>query len=356
MAFKPRLGQPDTAFSEAGNAHQTPDMKKDQKIVIVGTGGTISSRYDPLQGRFIASEEVEDIVALLPDRTGLPRIEFQNFAKIASFEMTIEIAHNLVKHVAELLASPAVGGVVVTQGTDTMEETSFLADLLLPRGKPVVFTGAQLPHDHPQTDGPRNILDSVRACASPKAVGLGAMVCFNGELHAARDVTKVHTSALETFQSYDHGALGCVDQQDVVIFRRPEIQLSLAADKLDKRVDLIQAVLGIDSRPVDAAVSKGVDGLVVEAFGRGNATTEFGRSVARACAAGVPVVVTSRCPSGRVKPIYGSGGGGGRDLEDVGAIFAGDLKGPKARILLIVALSDSGGRTKLPEFFRTIAP
>src|SRR5215469_6018229 len=178
------------------------------------------------------------------------------------------MAHQLVKHVGELVASPEVAGLVIAQGTDTMEETSFLTDLLIPADKPVVFTGAQLPHDHPQTDGPRNILDSIRAAASSEAVGLGAMVCFNGQLHAARDVTKVHTRALETFQSYEHGALGCVDSGQALIFRRPELRLSLSADKLDKRVDLIELGLGIDSRPIDTAVAAGADGIVVEAFGR----------------------------------------------------------------------------------------
>jgi L-asparaginase len=330
-------------------------MNQDQKIVVIGTGGTISSRYDPSQDRFVASQELEKIAALLPDPTDLPGVEFQNFAKIPSFEMTIEVAHELVKYVSEIIDRPDVAGAVVAQGTDTMEETSFLADLLLPAGKPVVFTGAQLPHDHPQTDGPRNIQDSIRAAASPDAVGLGVMVCFNGRLHAARDVTKVHTSALETFQSFDYGALGCVDQRQVVIFRRPTLRLSLSADTLDKRVELIEVGLGIDARSIDAALAAGADGIVVEAFGRGNATSDFGRGVARACTKGVPVVVTSRCPSGRVKALYG-GGGGGRDLEDAGALFAGDLKGPKARILLIVALSNANSRGQLRELFRTIAP
>ena len=331
-------------------------MNVNQQIVVVGTGGTISSRYDSSQGRSVASEQVEKIVALLPNRTGLPPLEFLNFATMGSFEMTMEVAHELVKCVGELLARGDVGGVVVTQGTDTMEETSFLADLLLPPGKPVVFTGAQLPHDHPQTDGPRNLEDSIRAANSPKTFGLGAMVCFNGRLHAARDVTKVNTSALETFQSYEHGALGAVDAGEVEIYRRPALRLSLSADKLDKRVDLIEVGLGIDGRLVEMALSAGVDGIVVKAFGRGNATTDFGRSISRACQAGVPVIITSRCPSGRVKAIYGSGGGGGRDLEDAGAIFAGDLKGAKARVLLTVALSNPNTRTRIKELFNTIAP
>jgi L-asparaginase len=141
-----------------------------------------------------------------------------------------------------------------------------------------------------------------------------------------------------------------------VISRRPAAHLSLSAEKLDKRVDLIRLVIGIDGRPIDSALSLGVDGLVVEAFGRGNSTTGFGRAVARASAAGVPVVITSRCPSGRVEPIYGSGGGGGRDLEDAGGIFVGNLKGPKARILLIVALSDPSAKDRLGELFRVMAP
>jgi L-asparaginase len=331
-------------------------MNPDQKIVVVGTGGTISSRFDPSQGRVVASQDVEDIVALLPDRSDLPRLEFQNFATIASFEMSIDTAHELVKYVSTLIASPDVGGVVVTQGTDTMEETSFLADLLVPLGEPVVFTGAQLPHDHPQTDGPRNILDAIRAAASSETVGIGALVCFNGQLHAARDVTKVHTSALETFQSYQHGALGWVDGRRVKISRRPAIHLTLSAERLDKRVDLIRLVIGLDGRPIDSALESGANGLVIEAFGRGNSTTAVGRAVARASAAGVPVVITSRCPCGRVEPIYGSGGGGGRDLEEAGGIFAGDLKGPKARILLTVALSDPSAKHQLRDLFRVVAP
>jgi len=331
-------------------------MKSDQKVVVVGTGGTISSRYDASKGRVVASQEVEDIVALLPDRTDLPPLRFENFTTIASFEMTLETAHQLVKHVGELVASPDVAGVVIAQGTDTMEETSFLADLLIPSDKPIVFTGAQLPHDHPQTDGPRNILDSIRAASCSEAAGLGAMVCFNGQLHAARDVTKVHASALETFQSYEHGALGCVDGRRVLISRRPAVHLSLSAEKLDKRVDLIRLVIGLDGRPIDSALESGVDGLVIEAFGRGNSTTAVGRAIARASAARVPVVITSRCPCGRVEPIYGSGGGGGRDLEEAGGIFAGDLKGPKARILLTVALSDPSARHRLRDLFRIMAP
>jgi len=147
-----------------------------------------------------------------------------------------------------------------------------------------------------------------------------------------------------------------VDADQVVVFRRPELELHLTAENLDKKVDLIRLSLGTDARLIDASRESGADGIVVEAFGRGNTTTDFGRGVKKACDAGIPVVITSRCLSGQVKPIYGSGGGGGRDLEDAGVIFAGDLKGPKARILLMVALSNPKTRTRVRELFRLIAP
>jgi L-asparaginase len=332
------------------------EMSRDKRIAVIGTGGTIASRYDATRGRTVASEEIEEILTRLPDQKGLPQVVLENLATIPSFNMTTEFAHRLVLRVGERLQQPDIDGVVVTQGTDTLEETSFLADILIDSKKPIVFTGAQLAHDHPQSDGPRNLLDSIRAAAADDTIGLGALICFNGELHAGRDVTKIHTSALETFHSYSHGAVGVVDGKAVVIERRPQLRIHLAPKNFDKRVELIKAVLGIDARVVDTTCQAGVDGLVVEAFGRGNVSIELGQRLGRACRDGLPVIVTSRSPVGRVAPVYGGGGGGGRDLADAGAIFAGDLKGPKARLLLMAALGDPNARSRLHEVFRAIAP
>jgi len=182
------------------------------------------------------------------------------------------------------------------------------------------------------------------------------MVCFNGELHAGREVTKVHTSAVETFQSYQYGALGVVDGDRVIVYRRPQIGVHLRPERLDKRVEILKAAMGADGTMVDAVRQAGIDGLVVEAFGRGNVSAAFGQALGRACRDGLSIVITSRCPVGRVSPIYGGGGGGGRDLEDVGAIFAGELKGQKARLLLIAALGDPAARDRVRELFNTFAP
>ncbi len=310
------------------------------KVVVIGTGGTIASRYDPALGRKVAAMSGAELLDLLPGAAAVAEIEADNFATIASYQMNVDLAFRLAGRVDEALRRPDVTGVVVTHGTDTMEESVYLTDLLVDSDKPAVFTGAQRSADESDGDGPRNLLNAIRAAASPATAGLGAMICFNDELHAARDVTKTHTSAVQTFHSHDHGKLGAIDGERVIVDRRPVRRPRYRVKRLEPRVDLIKLVLGLDAQPIDAALAAGARAIVLEAFGLGNTTREVAEGVGRAVAAGVPLVIASRCPAGRVKPVYG-GGGGGRDLEDLGAIHAGDLAGVKARMLLMVLLADA---------------
>lgn len=325
------------------------------KVVLLATGGTIASRYDPALGRTVASQRAEDLLQALPQVGEVADIEVDNFATIPSFDMTVQFALSLARRIDEVLARPDVTGVVVTHGTDTMEETSYLSDLLVQTEKPAVFTGAQRAHDDPQSDGPFNLLNAVRVATCPMARGLGAVVCFNGTIHAARDVTKLHASAVETFQSYDRGALGEVDGDKVVLHRRPLLRRSFKVDHLEERVDVFRLTLGADLSGLESAISRGVAGLIIEGFGRGNGPTRLSELVGRATGKGIPVLITSRCPAGRVEPIYG-GGGGGRDLQDAGGIFTGDLKGPKARLLLMVLLSSPETKGRIGEIVAELAP
>jgi len=325
------------------------------KVVLIGTGGTIASRYDAARGRAVASTGAGDLVAMLPGVGDVAGLEVDDFATVHSFGMTMGFAFDLAGRINATLARPDVAGVVVTQGTDTMEETCYLADLLLEGEKPAVFTGAQRKADEPDADGPRNILGAIRVAASESARGLGAVLSFNDRIHAGRDVTKVHASAVETFQTFEVGALGEIDGDAVIVHRRPALRRTFAIEEPEERVDLVRLTLGTDSRLIDAAVASGAKGLVIEAFGRGNGPPWLTATLARAMAAGVAVVVTSRCPAGRVLPVYG-GGGGGRDLEDAGVVFAGDLKGAKARILLMVLLSHPTTRVRVGEIFKELAP
>ncbi len=324
------------------------------KVVIISTGGTIASRFDPLQGKVVAARSGEDLLEMVPRAKDIADIEVENFCNIGSYQLSPDIAFGLVMRINEIFDRPDVIGVVVTHGTDTMEETCYLADLLVTSEKPIVFTGAQRSSDDPDSDGPRNLLNGIRAAASSSTRGLGAMICFNDELHAARDVTKVHTARVQTFQSYGYGMLGEIDGNQVIIYRKPTLRRMFQIPKLEERVDLILLVLGIDARYIDASIKSGVVGIVLEAFGRGNANTAIVDGVSRAVNNGIPVLVTSRCPVGRVAPIYG--GGGGKDLEEVGAIFAGDLSGVKARILLMVLLADPHAHSQLRDIIAEMAP
>jgi L-asparaginase len=324
------------------------------KVVLIGTGGTIASRYDAQLGRTVASQRGEDLLAQVPQLTEIAALEVDDFATVPSFDLRAELAFRLAGRINQQLARAEVAGVVVTHGTDTMEESCYLADLLLQSDKPAVFTGAQRAHDDPNPDGPGNLLGAVRTAAAPVARGLGAVICFADQIHAARDVTKVSASALATFQSYDKGALGEIDAGRVVIHRRPVRRRTFTVDRLETRVPLIRLYLGFDVALVEAALERGASGLVIEAFGRGNGPAALVPIVREAVAAGVPVVVTSRCPTGRVEPIYGKGGG--KDLADAGAVFAGDLKGAKARLLLMVLLAASDTRNRIAEMFAELAP
>ena len=325
------------------------------KIVLLATGGTIASRYDPKLGRTVASQRADELLRMLPQVADFAEIEVHDIATIPSYEMDLQFAFGLARRIKDVLGRPEVVGVVVTHGTDTMEETCYLADLLLDSDKPAIFTGAQRAHDDPQSDGPLNLLNALRVAASPLTRGLGAMICFNATIHAARDVTKVHASAVETFHSYERGSLGEVDGNKVIIHRRPVLRRSFKIDRLEERVELFRLVLGIELHGLEAAIERSVAGLVIEAFGRGNGPSRLAELVRQATRKNIPVLITSRCPAGRVHPVYG-GGGGGRDLADAGGIFAGDLKGPKARLLLMVLLSSAKTRTRIAETVAALAP
>jgi L-asparaginase len=324
------------------------------KVVLIGTGGTIASRFDPKLGRTVASASGRDLLAQVPALSEIAEIEVDDFATISSFNMTAADSHRLAQRINEQLARDEIAGAVITHGTDTMEESCFLADLLLASDKPAVFTGAQRAHDAPNPDGPGNILAAVRTAAAPEAKGLGALICFADQIHAGRDVTKLSASALATFRSYEQGALGEVDACHVVIHRRPARRRTFEIRKLEDHVPLVRLFLGFDPWLVEAALARGAKGLVLEAFGRGNAPAVLVPVIRRATHAGIPVVITSRCPTGRVEPVYGNGGG--KDLVDAGAIFVGDLKGPKARLLLMVLLSSPETRARIAEIFRELAP
>ena len=306
------------------------------RVVVLATGGTIASRHDAQRDVVVASVPGEVLLAGLGALAPDIAVSVEQACSIGSFAMDLPTSFAVARRADALLAEDDVLGVVVTHGTDTMEESAYLADLVLRSDKPVVFTGAQRNADAPDSDGPRNLADAIRLAAAPVARGLGAMILFEGEFHAARDATKAHASRVGTFTSAEHGKLGEIDGSSIVLHRRPATRLRVPAERIEPDIELIKLAIGASGRLVRCAAEDGARGIVLEAFGRGNATPAVTAAVADAVRAGVVVLVTSRCPQGRVLPIYGDGGG--KDLAAAGARFCGDLTGVKARILLAVLL------------------
>lgn len=307
-----------------------------KKVWLITTGGTIASRRNDASGDVTAQMTGGQLKAMLHDPLDGISVEIDEFMTIGSFALTLDDIFGLCRRIAFRLAEDDCAGVVVTHGTDTMEESAYMADLLVGGEKPVVFTGAQRAADEADADGPRNIADAVRLAASTEARGLGTTILFEQEFHAARDVTKTHTARVDTFMSGEHGKLGEIDGERIIVHRRPIIRATIAAERLETDIEIVKLGLGTSDRYLRFVASQPVSAVVLEGFGRGNAPPAVTEAAIALVRAGMPVVMTSRCPRGRVKPVYGNGGG--KTLADGGILFAGDLSAQKARILMSVLL------------------
>lgn len=325
-------------------------------VVVITTGGTIASRPDPITGGVQPALSGFELVAAVPGLKEVARVEVQPFANVLgpalSPEQLFEIAHQACGE----LARDDVAGVVVTAGTGIIEEGSYLCDLLNDTPKPIVWTGAQFSADMWDTDGPRNLLNAVRVAACPDATDLGAVVCFNQDINAARDVVKTHKTNTSTFSSLDLGILGRADEDRVVIVRRPALRRTYRVERIEPNVDLIKLAAGSDDRFFQASLRAGATGIVVEAFpGVGIISPGALAGIVAAREAGTPVVLATRSLEGRTIPKYG-GQIGARDLLPLGVILAGDLAPVKARILLMVLLSLTRDNQEIAALFEAAAP
>lgn len=302
-------------------------------VQILTTGGTISSLPQE-NGDVSATLSGEELV----NRLGVTgNIKIQSSVTIGSFAFDYETLYAVATDVVKALKSPEVSGVVVTHGTDTMEETAFYLSLVTEQfQKPVVLTGAQLNASYSFSDGTKNLQDAVCAAQSQELAGFGTLIVFAGFVHAARDGRKIDTNALEAFASPGWGPVARVDNQDVIVARHVK-ELPTLNPAIPESVALIRLGIGINGQDF-RKMTNGFSGVVIEAYGRGNAHPTISPEVERLVNQGMPVIITSRCVCGSVLPVYG--GGGGKDLKRAGAWFAGDLAGEKARILLGTLLAN----------------
>ncbi|MGY1709859.1 asparaginase [Geodermatophilus sp. SYSU D00758] len=304
------------------------------RVHLLATGGTIASRQTgagltattPAAELLASAGPLSDLDVTVGDRS-----------TVGSFALSTADLRALVLEVGRCLTED-VAGVVVTHGTDTMEESAYLADLVHDDPRPVVFTGAQRAFDSPAPDGPGNLAAALRVAASPRARGLGVLLCFDGLVYAARGVRKVDTLRSAAFDAPGRGALLRVTDASVLPLARPSRRGAVPLDLAEElpRVDVVPCYLGADDALLRAAVQAGARGVVLEAFGAGNVPPAIADAAGELVSGGIPVLVSSRVPSGPVAPLYA---GGGASLARAGARFAADLSPWQARLLLSAALA-----------------
>jgi L-asparaginase len=319
-------------------------------VAVLSTGGTIASRQDPGKGGYVPALSADDLIASVPAINSVARIETQQVSNISSSDMTPQVWVQLLARINELLLRTEIAGAVVTHGTNTLEETAYFLDLTVASSKPVVLVGAQRPASDPDADGPRNLLDAIRVVSSPEAIGKGVMVVMNGQINAARDVTKTNTSQVETFRSLEFGALGVVDVEAVRFYRSPLRRQTLTPDPgaALRRVEIVTAYAGADGRSIRSLMREGdVDGIVVTGLGLGGVPGLMFDAIQEARKKGVPVVVGTRVPTGRVFPLSATKASA-LSLKAIGCVLADNLSPQKARVLLMLGLA----KTREPELLQ----
>ena len=310
-------------------------------VRLIATGGTIAMKIDPVKKAPVPAISGEDLLATVPEIKNYAKVEVENLANVPSDYMDPELWIRLQKSVVAALERPEVAGVVVSHGTDTLEESAYFLDLTVKSPKPIVLIGAQRNASEQDFDGPRNLLNAVRVCVTPEAKDKGAMIILNNQINPARSVTKTHTSNVETFRSGDFGFLGVVDNDRVVFYSAPlrRQHVPLTAESLPY-VEIVAMYGGADGGMAKAAVDRGAKGIVIQGLGWGNVNKPMYEAIEEAISKGLPVVITTRVSNGRVLPVYGFVGGG-KTLQDAGAIFGDDLSPQKARLLLMLTLANN---------------
>ena len=314
-------------------------------VEILTTGGTIASTKDG-DGGATPERSGEALVETVPGLDAYADVTVEEVANVPSFDLDFATLFDL-RDAIESAAADGVDGVVVTHGTDTMEDSAYFVDRACEADVPVAFTGAQRRPDEVSADGPANLLAAVRVASHERFIDAGGTyVVFDEEVHAARGATKVHTSKLGAFGSPGRGPVAAVERDAFRFFRAPGSETrTTSADPPLPDVRTVKSGVGVGSDGIEAALADGVDAIVLEGTGLGNATSAIGEAVSAAVEGGTPVVVTSRCHGDAVRPVYGTPGGGAT-LADRGAVFAGDLPTEKARIELALARSSTLGEVE----------
>jgi L-asparaginase len=328
------------------------DPMKKKTVAIIFTGGTISmEKHGQTKKAIITDNQDELLENIQSELAGIDLIPFQ-FSMKPSPSMQPSDMLKLARLTEHYLENPMIHGVVITHGTDTLEESAYFLDLYFAQKKPVVFTGSMRNFSELGYDGMSNLVSSILVASSQKSKNRGVLVVLNDEINAASEVTKSDTLALDTFKSLQFGPIGIIDQETVLYYRKtPVTMIHLKPENLVENVEIVKAYAGSSSLLLNFLVDHGVRGIIIEALGRGNVPPLMVDGIKRAITNNIPVILTSRCPIGRVLDTYDYEGGGDH-LRRLGVIFVNNLNSQKARIKLMFALSVFQSHDEIETFFK----
>lgn len=317
-------------------------------LLVIHTGGTISMSQD--QSNKVVTNDINPISLHQDVINQYAQIDELNPFNVPSPHMTIQHVKQLKDIILEAVTNKYYDGFVITHGTDTLEETAFLLDLILGIEQPVVITGAMRSSNEIGSDGLYNYISAIRVASDEKAQHKGVMVVFNDEIHTARNVTKTHTSNTNTFQSPNHGPLGVLTKDRVQFHHMPYRQQALENVNEKLNVPLVKAYMGMPGDIFSFYSREGIDGMVIEALGQGNMPPSALEGIQQLVSLNIPIVLVSRSFNGIVSPTYAYDGGG-YQLAQQGFIFSNGLNGPKARLKLLVALSNNLDKAEIKSYF-----
>lgn len=317
-----------------------------KKIKIITTCGLIAQRYSYARRGNIPTTSVNELVGAIPSIREIADVSILEFCNVESVYMTPQMMFDLAMYTWKVLKDPEIAGVVIIYGTDTVEESAFMLDLLIDSDKPIVITGAQRPPWDPSPDGPANLLDAVRVAVHESSRNRGTLVLFNGNIYSGREASKVNANDADCISS-PYGPMGKVVTSEVTYLRPREKRYIMDSTGLAPSVYLIKMAAGMDGLFLRIVASGKVDGVVVEGFGPGNLNEDNLKALRTTVMQKIPVVVVSRCGTGFVDRNLVSYS----DLVGKSVISGGDLTGPKARILLMLALNRSTDPRDIQVYF-----
>lgn len=320
-------------------------------IHVLAIGGTIASRAaDPvICTTYAPLLSAADLLDTLPTLENTAQVTGEDFLKIDSASLTGDHWLAMARRIDELFAGE-VDGVVITHGTDTMEETAYFLSLCVKSRKPVILTGAMRPASSMSADGPLNLYQAIQAAASDAAVGAGAMILMNGTLIAAREACKIQPTRPDAFTPREMGAVGCVADGKVEMFyhslKKHTVDTPFDAGKIAAlpRVDILYAYAGAEPEQLDDCVKRGAKGIAIACVGNGNLRPVWRERIRELSRAGIMVVRCSRA-NGYVNR------NGAQDDDALGTVSGGNLSAQKARILLMLALAHTGDPAEVQEYF-----